>query len=342
MADPKRDPPYEEARKSLNRVQQFDAATLTRGDDLGAVLNFQQAVGPAQRLINVARLVSLDAIDDLPLPHTNVVKTQADAIYNLFNQIEKFNLEEQQNPKGVRDSIVAQLRATYDAAFNALLPMISFSLRRSSDFERLEREARATIQSLKDRIAELETDMTKRKQEADETLQAIRNVAAEQGVSQQAIYFKEEAESHNTLANTWLNRTVGLTVALLVYALSTFFIHKIPFLAPQGVYETAQLAVSKALVFVTIAFLLLLASRNYTAHRHNAVVNKHRQNGLVTYGALVKAASAGANSDIILTKAAQCIFDSQATGFAKGDGVDSGGLSMINVGTPSIKMPGAT
>ncbi|WP_059436253.1 hypothetical protein [Anaeromyxobacter sp. PSR-1] len=340
MADLPRLAEIVEARKSVERLQSFDASTLTRAGELGS-LNFQDVVAPAQRLINLVSLISLDAIDDLPIAHANAVRSQADSIFSYFDQILKFTLEVG-SPKQARDQFVAQVRTAYDHAWTALNPVIAYSLRRSSDFDRLEREARATIQSMKDRVAELEAEMAKRKADADETLKEIRKVAGEHGVSQQAIYFKDEAEAHDKLATTWLNRTVGLTIVLLGYAVSTFFIHKIPWLAPQGVYETAQLAVSKALVFVTIAFLLVLAARNYTAHRHNAVVNKHRQNGLVTYGALVKAASAGANSDIILTKAAECIFDSQSTGFAKGDGVDSGGMSMINVGVPALKMTGPT
>ena len=338
MADPKRDAVYEETKKSVQRIQSFESSTLARLEDLGPVLCFQTAVEPAQRLINLFRLISLEAIDDLPVALASGARTHADTVFNVFTQIQEFNLEQQQNPKPARDTIVAGLRNAYDAAFGQLVPIVAYSLRKSSDFGRLEREARATIQSLKDRIAEIEADMGKRKEEADSVLAEIRKVAAEQGVSQQAIYFRSEAETHDKRAIAWLKGTAALTVTLLLYAIGTFFLHKIPFLTPNGVYETAQLAVSKALVFVTIAFFLVLSARNYTAHRHNAVVNRHRQNGLVTYGALVKAASAGANSDIILTKAAECIFDAQSTGFAKGDGAES--MSMVNFVPPSIKVGG--
>jgi hypothetical protein len=98
----------------------------------------------------------------------------------------------------------------------------------------------------------------------------------------------------------------------------------------------------KVLVFFTLASFLLLSARNFNAHRHNSIINKHRQNSLVTYEALVKAAGAEANRDIVLTKAAESIFNQQSTGFTKADGNDGGGLNVVSLGTSFLKPPGGT
>lgn len=151
-------------------------------------------------------------------------------------------------------------------------------------------------------------------------MQAVRKVAEEQGVSQQAIYFKNEADNHEKESTVWLKRTVWLTIGLTVYAAVTLFLHQIPILAPTNLYETAQLVASKVLIFVTISYFLILSAKNYVAHRHNSVVNRHRQNALATYTALVKAAGEEATRDVVLAKAADCIFSAQSTGFAKTEG----------------------
>ncbi|MBX3182885.1 MAG: hypothetical protein KIT72_18170 [Polyangiaceae bacterium] len=91
------------------------------------------------------------------------------------------------------------------------------------------------------------------------------------------------------------------------------------------------------LVFASMAYFLILAARNYMAHRHNAIVNKHRQNSLVTYRALVEAAGDAVNRDIILAKAADSIFGQQTTGFTKHDSDDGKALSMVNVGAGALK-----
>lgn len=188
-----------------------------------------------------------------------------------------------------------------------------------------------------DRAEEIQKELQERKKEADEVLREVRKVAEEQGVSQQAIYFKNEADQHDAAAKRWLARTSWLTVLLALYAVGTLFLHKIPFLAPTSGYETVQLAVSKVLVFVTISFFLILAARNYLAHKHNAVVNRHRQNALTTYQALVKAAGDAANRDVVLAKAADCIFSPQPSGFGKNEAAESGTLSLVNLGPSAVR-----
>jgi hypothetical protein len=63
--------------------------------------------------------------------------------------------------------------------------------------------------------------------------------------------------------------------------------------------------------------MLLLCARNFLSHKHNAIVNRHRQNALLTFNALVKAAGSEDRSDVILTYAAACIFSPQETGYTK-------------------------
>lgn len=323
-----------EARRSLERIQQFDANSLPRTSELGSVLNFSEAVAPASRLIDLYRQLHLDVLEQLPKNVLVQLRQSADADYKLLESILKF---EAGSPKPERDSRIAAVRGAYDEAFGRLYPYISYSVRKSTDFGRLEREARAIVQEISDNAAGLTTEIATRLKEAEGALQAIRKVAEEQGVSQQAHYFKLEAEKHENEAKVWLRRTTDLTVALGGYALATFFLHKLPWLTPQNSYETFQLAVSKVLLFATITFFLVLAARSYVAHRHNTVVNRHRQNALATYEALVKAAGEEASRDVVLARAADCIFAAQPTGFGRAEGGEAGSLSLVNVAPGGVR-----
>lgn len=332
--DPQRQESIDAARKSLERLQTFDSQSLPRVNELGTAINFVEAVAPSERLVDLYRQLSLDVLDQLPSAMIQRVQTQADNDFRILKSILDF---EAGSPKQERDSRLQTLKEAYDPTFVQLHPMISYGIRKSTDFSRLEREARALIQNVTDKAGELQTELEKRKKEADAVLEAVRKVAEEQGVSQQAIYFKNEAESHASEAVTWLKTTIGLTVLLAIYAIATLFLHKWSVLAPGNTYETAQLAVSKVLVFVTISFFLILASRNFLAHRHNSVVNRHRQNALATYEALVKAAGHEASRDVVLAKAADCIFAAQHTGFGKAESTEGGNMSLVNLSPGSIK-----
>jgi uncharacterized membrane protein YidH (DUF202 family) len=334
-------PLVEEAFKSLVRVKSFDADTLPRKEELGS-LNFEAAVAPANRLLTLYRRIDEEVLPELAPTLLQQLTAQANGHFNQLNQIATVALMDQQNPKSHRDVLVSGLEQQYEPAFMALLPCISYSLGRATDFDSLQFEARVAAQEMKDRSAGLAAEMQVLKSDAEGVLATVKKVAAEQGVSQQAIYFKTEAEGHSTQAQHWLRWTQGLTAALVAFAALSFFLHRIPIIAPENSFEAVQLSISKVLVFVTLASFLLLAARNFNAHRHNAIVNKHRQNSLVTYEALVKAASAEASRDIVLTRAAESIFNPQPTGFTKADGNDGGGLNVVALGNSLLKPSSGT
>ena len=193
----------------------------------------------------------------------------------------------------------------------------------------MENDARATIQSVQDQAQAITDELEGSRNQAKQILEDIRSVAAEQGVSQQAIYFKDEAERHSKSAESWRKRTVKLAWLLGVYAVSALFIHKIPWLTPVDSFVSAQLLTGKILIFAVIAYMLFLSARNFLSHEHNAIVNTHRQNALMTFRALVDTAKERDQADIILFHAAQCIFSPQETGYAKQGGQRSAPSSPI-------------
>lgn len=318
----------EQAKKSLERMQTFNTSMLPRIEELGSAMSFQDAVGPSNRLLDLYKQLAIGALDQFPDDVLQRIKQQSDSDYSILNSVLEFTGG---RSKGERDQVVQQLRNAYQPTFQALHPYISYSTRTATDFSRLEREARADLQSAKDRTEELQSELQKQRVEMDVALKAVRKTAEEQGVSQQAIYFKSAADVFETEATYWLTKTVWLTIALAVYAVGTLFLHKWSLLTPSNIYETAQLAISKLLVFVTISFILILAAKNYLANRHNSVVNRHRQNALVTYRALVESAGDKTNRDVVLAKAAECIFSAQPTAFSKFEGPESGGVSLVNI-----------
>lgn len=318
----------DETKNSVARMQQFDANTIPRVEELGTQINFTEAVEPVNRLIDIYKQLAVEVLNALPNDFLTGIRQQADNDYNLFDQILKF---EAGTPQSNRDSLINRIINAYDSTFKILQPHISYSIRKSTDFDKLEREARAQVQSINDKVDEIQSQMEEKSQEANSILDTIRKVAAEQGVSQQAIYFKQEAEKYEEGATKWLKATIGLTTTLLAYAIFVLLIHKCDWLKPENTYETVQLTVSKILIFTAISFILGLSAKNFLASKHNAVVNKHRQNALLTYQALVKAAGDEANSDIVLTEAAGCIFMPQSTAFGKNENTDGKATSMLSI-----------
>jgi membrane protein implicated in regulation of membrane protease activity len=284
------------------------------------MFNFSNVVEPAKKLIKFYQKIPESILNELPNDNLNKIKNQADQDYNRLQQIINFS-PDVDKASSVRDSYILQIIEAYTPTFKALHDIISYSLHKSADFKKLEGDARATFQSIKDKSDELVNELQNQNQQASKILEEIRKVAAEQGVTQQSVYYKETSDHHAIQAKKWLWATIAISIVLFLYAGSTLFYHKIMFLAPIDQLQLIQFIISKILIFLVVSYMLYLSARNFLSHKHNEIVNKQRQNALLTYKAFVVAAGEAASQEAILIHAAACIFSIQPTGYTR-DGTE--------------------
>lgn len=306
----------EETKESLERIQKFKVATLPRKEELGVKFSFDDAVPHANRLISLFNKLPQEALEEFPEKQLQIIKQQADQVFQQFDEILNFD-NAVADATARKQSLVDNLDATYQTTFTQLFPMISFSVARTVDFNRLEEQGRAAVRSISDQTDKVVRKLNSAKEQAEKTLDEVRTAAAEQGVSQQAKYFKNEADTESTNADKWKYATIAWAVGLGVYGVASIFLHKWTYLAPANIAEGITLTASKLIIFAVLIYMLLLSARNFLSHKHNATVNRHRQNGLQTFQILVEAGSTGSTQDIILSHAAASIFSPQETGYTK-------------------------
>lgn len=300
-------------------------------------MSFADAVKPAEAVIALYKRIPLSALSDFTDSQLGLIQGQANADYSYFKQILDFDATAS-GAATTRTNLLDQLRVRRDQLFEQIWQFVAYGVARATDTSVLETQARATIQAIEDQSAKLTEQLTKAKADADSALAAIRAVASEQGVSQQASYFKEEAESQDLLAATWLTYTYRFALAVGGFAVLSLVLHKLPWIRPENTMEAFQLITSKVLIFAVLGFMLILSARNFATHKHNSIVNRHRQNALLTYRALVAASGEG-TEDIVLAHAASCIFSPQETGFAQGKSESSGSKSVLELFTKGVAKP---
>lgn len=329
-----------QAKQSLERMQNFDVEALPREAALGEELNFRDGVGSAVRLIALYRRMSLASLEDMPESVLQKLKQRADADYNIFQQILDFKATAPNAPE-LRRQVLASLSAAYEQAFNVLSSWISYSASVSIDFQRLESDGRAALQAVRDEGESLTEELAGFRNQALGILEEVRKVAAEQGVSQQASYFKSEADQHQSKGEKWRVRTYQFAALLGLYSVWSFFIHKIDYFRPSTTYDAVQLVASKVLVFGVLSYLVFLAARAWHSNEHNAIVNRHRQNALLTFRALVAAAKADGSQDIVLNHAAACIFSPQDSGFSRAGASEGQGMKVMELlPRPTVRIAG--
>jgi hypothetical protein len=298
-------------------MQKFEPESIER-TDIGTRLNFKEAVEPARKLVDLYKRLPLSVLEDFPDQQLNQLKSQANSDYNFFDQILKFD-ETSGSPAQVRVNLIAQLGNAYPNTFQVLYSLIAYGASKVADFERLERDGRAAVQSIEDSGSATMQSLNASRIEAGKILDDIRKVAEEQGVTQEAEFFKKQADQHAEDANAERKRTINWALVLIFVSFGTLFLHKWAWIDPTTAFQMIQIGISKLLIFAVLSFMLYLSARRYLASRHNEVVNRHRQTALQTFQTLANAAHIDQNRDVVLNYAAACIFSPQPTGFGETD-----------------------
>lgn len=327
----------EETTTALERIQQYKVEELVQDRRLGE-LSFEGIVEPAQRLITLFKRIPVSALSVLGSTELDSVKTQANTVFALFDEVRKFDVNEP-DPKARRLAQIEKVTNAYQRIFSNLHPIISYSMAMTVDFNQLADQGRAAVQDIRDKTDELLVVLDERSNEAQRILEEVRNAAAEQGVTQQASYFKLEADRHADQATFWRVWTVRVAAIVIAYGVLAIFLHKWTWLAPTTTAEAIQFTSSKLLVFFVLAYLLFLCSRNFMSNRHNEIVNRHRQNSPMTYKALVDAGGAIESRDIVLNHAASSIYKLHDTGYTKSqDFSDFSSTSVVGM-LPKLNLP---
>ena len=344
-----------EVKDRLRSLQAFDSGSLERRTELGNS-HFEDIVPHADQAIKLFRELPEAALDALPRPLLQQLDRVITSTLQGFDSIKGYD---PQKSASSRKDFESHVRRSYDESFPIVHPIVAYFKSKEATSEEhgmktreLIDGSRAALENLNKKLSSVEEELSKQytkrevefaelieglKQDSAEQLRAqkveaeailadIKKVAAEQGVSQQADYYKKEADNHDEAASDWKWATILSSAFLGVAAIGSIFLHKLCYIAPANVYESVQLVVGKILFFGALSYMVILCSRNFIAHKHNGVVNRHRQNALMTFTSLVDAVGSPEAKDVVLSYASSCIFSPQETGYTKGDSGKSGSM----------------
>ena len=318
-----------ELRTALNELVKLKPDDLVRADVLGKDLSFEPGKLIFERTLKLFRDLDQANLDNVAFNALTRLRNQATAALSQFKSINEFSVTKYpSNTVGQRDAFISQIRENYDACFDALAPVIAYSIRKGTDFEKIGARAGEIVHAMETTSAESQTKQRHLLVEMESTLQRVRRAAAEVGVSQHATHFKDQSDEHARLSGKWLYATAIMAVLTVAWGFVTFFIHATgtgttgtpPVPNPPTVAEIVQFTFSKIIILSGLYYALVWCARNYSAHRHNYVVNKHRQNALSSFETFAKAA--GDDADIknaVLLQATQSIFAPQISGYTESE-----------------------
>lgn len=324
------------ARDSLARIQSFDPASIVLNDKLGAAFDFSPAAGSAREIIGTFNQLDREGLDILPESALQTINSMAVSTQHIFEQCAAFN-PTTSDASTTRLNVISSINSHVNTIFNTLSPIISYV---GSQNARAKAAADGVIDEIlasRDALRSLIADAQVAKQQTSAILETARSTSGKVAVGNEAEYFRAEASVHRTASDDWKTATIWAAIALLGYSVGTAFLHKWDWFMPTTNIGLTQFLVSKILVFGVLGYLLSLSAKNFLNHKHNEIVNKHRQNALLTYEAMVNAGQTDEARNIVLQLAAASIYQLHDTGYVKSS--ESSGRGGIIEILPKTSIP---
>ncbi|WP_299215103.1 hypothetical protein [uncultured Aquimarina sp.] len=167
------------------------------------------------------------------------------------------------------------------------------------------------------------------KEELNLILSTSKDISSKIGVSKYATVFENESQEHLKISIIWIIFTVLILISILFLGIFFFNITDIIDKEPSVFIKHA---ISKLVILSVLFYGLSLCNKNYKAHKHNAIVNKHRQNALTTFQAFSEAVENDPGTkNAILLQATQTIFGNQPTGYLKNEGDGESSNKIIEI-----------
>lgn len=307
-----REQALEGARDKIDALAQIDASTLARTSDLSPDINFKNAVPHFEEMLELCKQLSQRDLTRLTHPQLAAISAACDTLDRLIQQVRDFTLN-QNTPGDVCKSITTSVSSAYDDVMNPLLLPLAFTATQATDYAQIEREAKGYHATMKAESEKLDKYIAEARADAAKALAAVKEQAAEAGVSTNAQIFVGEAAKHQTQASAWLKGTI--VAASITFIVAIAFLYAAVVYHPNNLSSTIQYLVAKLLVLSILFFTVFWCSRQYRSQKHNETLNKHRANALMTFRAFVEGTADERVKDAILLQAAQAAFVARPTGF---------------------------
>ncbi len=294
------------------RLANIDPKTLSRTEELSRKINFKEAVPSFEKMLDVMKQMNQRDISRLGFAQLNQIHSSCNQLSTLITQVEEFDLN-QNTPADVCKGIIEKIKNAYDSIMEPLTLSLAFTGVQATDYAKIEREAKGYHAIMKEEADHFKKLLDQYKIEAEKALSAVKEQAAEAGVSTNAQIFITDSNLHSGFVKKWLISTIAVssvTLLVTIFFFVTSFLYK-----PETTAIAIQHVFSKIILLSVLSFGIYWCARNYKSQKYNQTLNKHRANALMTFRAFVEGGEDERIKDAILVQAAQAAFASRPTGF---------------------------
>lgn len=286
---------------------------IIRNNDLGSILNFESLRPTLNKFVSYIKI--FDQFDLNNITYTQLVKFN-EALgqpHALLNSINKFNINQSGDLAGQRNRLISNFETLSDSFFDAAGPVQSAIFFQEPN-NNIQSELSELINKVKSENEAAKNEAHQKLQEINKILENAKSASVKVGVTSYSTIFENEAIMHDREAKNWLMYLLITLGATAIIAILFFLMMFSPTFQEVNI-NPVQFSISKIVILAIFFVIISICTKNYKAHKHNSILNRHRQNALNTFETFVKAGSDEQTKNAVLLQTTQSIFSSHNTGY---------------------------
>jgi hypothetical protein len=320
---PRNEQPLADLNTQIERFTTFKKEKLIQRTEWGSI-SLEEARTDFDRIYSIVEYLKVLPIELLTVNSVNAINAEIEAVNNLFDSINKFNIESG-NPANQRNTFVSQIQAQADSLYTNASPWIPFLAYQKGDVSRNIENLTSSVSEAQTMVDDAKIDIEKKGTAITDIIAKAREASAAGGAAVFTKDFLEEAKTIKDSAQVWLKITSGLAIVTLIVAALLWFFTEAGL--DQG--QMWQKITTKVVVLGILVTSTVWCGRIYKALMHQSTVNRHRALSIQTLKAFSAAADDVQIKDAVVLEAARSVFGSVNTGYI--DGRNESGESDVKI-----------
>lgn len=321
--------PAEQIRETLGQIAALDIdRDLVRLQDLGRQVNFEDHRVLFDEVLRFSSICANLPWGMITTDQQNSVLSLSQNLHNYVKEIREFSLTSGGNPADEKDARASRLQAGLDSLKDHVIPFIGYLSWSSTSWENYQQELGEVVRNTKETAQQLTRELEEERGQAEQILAVIRAAAAEQGVSQESMTFREAADRYAASARRWLWAAIGAAVITVI----TGFIIALVWGLDGQISDagTLQNVLARAAALAVLVYGTVTAVRLYRSNAHLTVVNRHRDDALRIFQSFVEGTESTDTKDQVLLAAARAAFGQVPTGLVADKGDSASALEVLS------------
>lgn len=309
-------------------LEKFNTISLDKLErkNLGVDFNFREVRPVFERIFQMLKYLIDQDISSLPEQQRNIIQSNLNSFLEYTDKVLQFDSKTQNIDQ--RNNIIQDIRNFENSFFQTLLPLSLYFQVSAKETEKIEKEAKKTVENIK--IAEKNATQALRntKKEAAKIIKDLQALSTKVVVGKYSTIFGNQASEHRKEAKKWFIASIVSIVMVLVLAIIFFLAIKVD--KDLGAPKLVNNIVLKIVILSIGSVAIVQCIKNYNTQRHLDVVNTHRQNALNSFDAINDQAEDLPTKNALILQVAKAIYDPSKTGYLSKSDVNVSGINALD------------